>query len=129
MPTTWAAWPRPDPHRSVPAYRARRLPPWPSHGHHKTMAIERNNSFHLLLSDDELKLLKLLAENAGLNASDYLRMLIRSMPSPSTQVMQGMRLGAALVGKFSVSELLESYGGAKAAAEGPEEGAPKKRSK
>ncbi|MGA2451056.1 MAG: hypothetical protein ABTD50_20540 [Polyangiaceae bacterium] len=45
------------------------------------MAIERNNSFHLLLSDDELNLLKLLAERDGLNASDYLRMLIRMMPS------------------------------------------------
>jgi hypothetical protein len=41
------------------------------------MAIERGNSFHLLLSDDELKLLKLLAEREGLNASDYLRLLIR----------------------------------------------------
>ena len=41
------------------------------------MAIERKNSFHLLLSDDELKLLRLLAEREGLNASDYLRLLIR----------------------------------------------------
>ena len=41
------------------------------------MGIERNNSFHLMLSDDELKLLKMLAEQKGLNASDYLRMLIR----------------------------------------------------
>jgi hypothetical protein len=41
------------------------------------MAIERNNSFHLLLSDDELKLLRMLAESAGVTASDYLRMFIR----------------------------------------------------
>ncbi len=41
------------------------------------MAIERPNSFHLMLSDDELKLLRLLAEQEGLNASDYLRLLMR----------------------------------------------------
>jgi hypothetical protein len=41
------------------------------------MAIERKNSFHLLLSDDELKLLRLLAEREGQNASDYLRLLLR----------------------------------------------------
>jgi len=41
------------------------------------MAIERKNSFHLLLSDDELKLLRLLAEREGQNSSDYLRLLIR----------------------------------------------------
>jgi hypothetical protein len=35
------------------------------------MSIERTNSFHLLLSDDELKLLKLLAERDGLDASEY----------------------------------------------------------
>jgi len=47
------------------------------------MAIERNNSFHLMLSDDELKLLRLLAEQEGLNASDYLRLLIRRQPDRS----------------------------------------------
>jgi hypothetical protein len=41
------------------------------------MAIERTNSFHLMLSDDELSLLRMLAERDGLNASDYLRSLIR----------------------------------------------------
>ena|SRR5688572_28293835 len=41
------------------------------------MAIERPNSFHLMLSDDELALLRLLAEQEGLNASDYLRSLMR----------------------------------------------------
>jgi len=71
------------------------------------MAIERNNSFHLLLSDDELKLLKLLAEREGLNASDYLRMLIRTMPSASPHLVQGMRLGAALAGKGDLATLFE----------------------
>ena len=73
------------------------------------MAIERANSFHLLLSDDELKLLKLLAEREGLNASDYLRMLIRTMPSTSAQVLQGMRLGAAIGGKIEEGKRLESH--------------------
>jgi hypothetical protein len=51
------------------------------------MPIERKNSFHLLLSDDELKLLRLLAEQDGLNASDYLRMLIRRQTdSPRDQL-------------------------------------------
>ena len=71
------------------------------------MAIERNNSFHLLLSDDELKLLKLLAEREGLNASDYLRMLIRTMPSASPHLVQGMRLGAVLAGKGDLATLFE----------------------
>ena len=72
------------------------------------MPIERSNSFHLLLSDDELKLLKLLAERDGLNASDYLRMLIRSMPSTSSQILQGMRLGAALGSKLDVARLFDA---------------------
>ena len=60
------------------------------------MAIERKNSFHLLLSNDELTLLKLLAEREGLNASDYLRSLLRQMAGASSQAVQVMRLGAAL---------------------------------
>jgi hypothetical protein len=60
------------------------------------MAIERPNSFHLLLSDDELKLLKLLAEREGLNASDYLRSLIRQMAGSPPHLAQALRLGAAL---------------------------------
>ena len=55
------------------------------------MAIERDNAFHLPLSDDELKLLKLLAEREGLNASDYLRMLIRTMPTSAGAVAVGRR--------------------------------------
>jgi hypothetical protein len=73
------------------------------------MAIERNNSFHLLLSDDELQLLKLLAEREGLNASDYLRMLIRSVPNASTQVAQGIRIAAALGTKVDLATLFEAY--------------------
>jgi hypothetical protein len=76
------------------------------------MAIERNNSFHLLLSDDELKLLKLLAERDGLNASDYMRMLIRMMPSTNMpDVGQSMRLGAALgsLGKIELAKLFEAH--------------------
>jgi hypothetical protein len=79
------------------------------------MTIERTNSFHLLLSDDELKLLKLLAEREGLNASDYLRMLIRTMPSTSPQLLQGIRLGAALGGKVDLAKLFEAHSDAKLA--------------
>jgi hypothetical protein len=68
------------------------------------MAIERNNSFHLLLSDDELKLLKLLAEREGLNASDYLRMLIRTMPSSNSQ----LRLPGG-AGRADLAKLFQSY--------------------
>ena len=56
------------------------------------MTIERKNSFHLLLSDDELKLLKLLAEREGLNASDYLRVLLRQVAGAPSQAMQIMRV-------------------------------------
>jgi hypothetical protein len=79
------------------------------------MAIERNNSFHLLLSDDELKLLKLLAERDGLNASDYLRMVIRMMPSTnSPSIAQVVRLGATLGslsqgGKIDLARLFEAH--------------------
>jgi hypothetical protein len=76
------------------------------------MTIERNNSFHLLLSDDELKLLKLLAERDGLNASDYLRMLIRMMPSANTpNVGQATQLGATLAfgGRIDFSKLFKAH--------------------
>ncbi len=83
------------------------------------MAIERSNSFHLLLSDDELKLLKLLAEREGLNASDYLRMLIRTMPTSAAH----LRLGAAVAGRADLAKLFAMYADAfhlaKASAEEP----------
>ncbi len=53
---------------------------------------ERTNSFHLLLSDDELALLKLLAEREGLNASDFLRACIRRSASAPTHLTQAMRI-------------------------------------
>ena len=62
---------------------------WPYHGRNRAMAIERKNTFHLLLSDDELKLLRLLAEREGLNASDYLRSVLRRMAGPSPSVVVG----------------------------------------
>jgi hypothetical protein len=58
------------------------------------MPIERKNSFHLLLSDDELKLLRLLAEREGLNASDYLRSLLRQHAGTSALTSQVLRLGS-----------------------------------
>jgi hypothetical protein len=98
------------------------------------MAIERNNSFHLLLSDDELKLLKLLAERDGLNASDYLRMLIRMMPSTSSPtIAQATRLGAtlgslSLAGNVNLAKVFEAHSDAmKAAKSNVEE--PKKKAK
>jgi hypothetical protein len=71
------------------------------------MAIERNNSFHLMLSDDEMKLLRLLAEREGLNASDYLRTLLRQMAGTPAHLAQVIRLGAALGGKIDLSEIVE----------------------
>jgi hypothetical protein len=93
------------------------------------MVIERTNSFHLLLSDDELKLLKLLAEREGLNASDYLRMLIRTMPSTSPQLLQGIRLGAALGGKVDLAQLFEAHSEAVKSAKSNVEESKKKKAK
>ena len=93
------------------------------------MAIERTNSFHLLLSDDELKLLKLLAEREGLNASDYLRMLIRTMPSTSARLLQGIQLGAALGAKVDLAKMFEARSEALKSAPLPVEETKKKRSK
>jgi hypothetical protein len=79
------------------------------------MAIERNNTFKLLLSDDELKLLNLLAERDGLAASDYLRLVIRMMPSTtSPTIAQVTRLGATLgslshAGKIDLAKLFEAH--------------------
>lgn len=56
------------------------------------MAIERKNSFHLLLSDDEHKLLNLLAEKEGLNASDYLRALVRRAANTPAPLVHMLRL-------------------------------------
>jgi hypothetical protein len=64
------------------------------------MAIERKNSFHLLLSDDELSLLRLLAEREGLNASDYLRLMLRQLAGTPPHLAQVIRLGAVLGGKL-----------------------------
>jgi hypothetical protein len=69
------------------------------------MAIERTNSFHLLLSDDELKLLKLLAEKEGLNASDYLRSLLRQMAGSPPHLALALQLGATL-GKMGLEKYL-----------------------
>jgi hypothetical protein len=94
------------------------------------MTIERNNSFHLLLSDDELKLLKLLAERDGLNASDYLRMLIRMMPSTSApNIGQVMRLGATLVGSGGLAKLFEEHADAFKLARASSEETRKKKAK
>jgi hypothetical protein len=99
------------------------------------MAIERNNSFHLLLSDDELKLLKLLAERDGLNASDYLRMLIRMMPSTSSpNIAQATRLGAtlgslSLGGRVDLAKVFEAHSDAMKAAKSDVEEAKRKKAK
>ena len=61
------------------------------------MSIERANSFHLMLSDDELTLLRLLAEREGLNASDYLRTLLRRDAGGSTQHMRAVLSMSELV--------------------------------
>jgi predicted DNA binding CopG/RHH family protein len=99
------------------------------------MAIERNNSFHLLLSDDELKLLKLLAERDGLNASDYLRMVLRMMPSTnSPTIAQVTRLGAtlgslSLEGKVDLAKLFEAHSDAVRLAKSDVEETKKKKAK
>ena len=73
------------------------------------MAIDRKNSFHLLLSDDELNLLRLLAEREGLNASDYLRSLLRQMAGSPAHLTQAIRLGAALGGKVDLARAFEAH--------------------
>jgi hypothetical protein len=73
------------------------------------MAIERTNSFHLLLSDDELRLLRLLAEREGLNASDYLRSLLRQMAGSPPHLAQLLQLGAALSGKVDLAKVFEAH--------------------
>jgi hypothetical protein len=75
------------------------------------MAIERKNSFHLLLSDDELKLLRLLAERDGLNASDYLRSTLRQLAGAPPHLAQIFRLRAALGGSVDLTAALEPYTG------------------
>ena len=78
------------------------------------MAIERKNSFHLLLSDDELKLLRLLAEREGLTASDYLRTLLRRMAGTPPHLAQAIQLGAVLGGRPELAKAFEAYmGGSK----------------
>lgn len=72
------------------------------------MPIARNNSFHLLLTDDELELLRLLAEREGLNASDYLRSLLRQMAGAPPHLAQAIRLGAALAGRVDLGRTFEA---------------------
>lgn len=69
----------------------------------------RTNSFHLLLSDDELELLRLLAEREGLNASDYLRTMLRRLAAPTPHMGVAMRLGEIL-GAPELAKIVETYG-------------------
>jgi hypothetical protein len=73
------------------------------------MPIERKNSFHLLLSDDELKLLKLLAEREGLNASDYLRSMLRQLAGTPPHLAQAIRWGAVMGSKMDLAKPFEPY--------------------
>lgn len=91
------------------------------------MPIERTNSFHLLLSDDELKLLKLLAERDGLNASDYLRTLIRTMPSTSSPHAIAATAVRALGSGLDLAKRFEMYGDALKVAEAHTEKVKKKK--
>jgi hypothetical protein len=93
------------------------------------MPIERTNSFHLLLSDDELKLLKLLAERDGLNASDYLRTLIRTMPSTSSPMATASVAARALGGRPDLATLFEAYAEAIKPADAQSDKAKKKKAK
>lgn len=72
------------------------------------MPVLRPNSFHLLLSDDELELLRLLAEREGLNASDYLRTMLRRLAGAPTHLAEVLRLGAAL-GAPDLAKMVETY--------------------
>jgi hypothetical protein len=72
------------------------------------MPVARPNSFHLLLSDDELELLRLLAEREGLNASDYLRTMLRRLASPSAHMGVAMRLGE-MMGTPELAKIVETY--------------------
>ena len=69
------------------------------------MAIERKNSFHLLLSDDELKLLKLLADRDGLNASDYLRSILRREAGTPAHLRHAAVFAQLAAGRFGAKEL------------------------
>jgi len=73
------------------------------------MPLERKNTFHLLLSDDELKLLRLLAEREGLNASDYLRQLLRQMAGTPPHMAQVIRLGTTLAGSIDLAALMDRH--------------------
>jgi hypothetical protein len=97
------------------------------------MPIERNNSFHLLLSDDELKLLKLLAEREGLNASDYLRTLIRTMPTTQAHTAQqaahAVAARAVFGGDVDMGKLFSMYADAARLAKANAEQSKKKKAK
>jgi len=99
------------------------------------VAIERKNSFELLLSDDELKLLRLLAERDGLSAPDYLRRAIRMMPSTNAPTLaQATRLGATLgslshAGEVDIAKLFEAYSDAVKLARSDAEEPTKKKAK
>lgn len=51
----------------------------------------------------------MLAEREGLNASDYLRSLLRQMAGTPPHLAQVIRLGAVLGGKLDLTKLAESY--------------------
>jgi hypothetical protein len=79
------------------------------------MPIERRNSFHLLLSDDELTLLKLLAEQEGLNASDYLRTTLRRAASTPPHLKQAIRVSELMGVDTDFSRFAKAHAAARKA--------------
>lgn len=56
-----------------------------------------------------MNLLRLLAEREGLNASDYLRSMLRQLAGTPPHLAQAIRLGAVLGGKVDLAKALEPY--------------------
>lgn len=73
------------------------------------MPIARKNSFHLMLSDDELSLLHMLAEREGLNASDYLRMMLRRLAGTAPHMAEMLRLGELMRSDATLAKILDDY--------------------
>jgi hypothetical protein len=73
------------------------------------MAMARKNSFHLMLSDDELALLHMLAEREGLNASDYLRTMLRRLAGTAPHLAEMMRLGELMRSDATLARILDDY--------------------
>ena len=70
--------------------------------------MDPKHRVELWLSDDELRLLELLAEREGLSPADYLRLVIRQHAARPSELAQAFRHGTVPAQRVDLSHAFDS---------------------